>query len=377
VAIAPNEQIWRVNFQELNRRVYNSIAADIMRTSYKGEKYGQFVEAMLYMTKNPNPVDSDHASVVPRMSVSNALKIADIRKASKQIHDDPLSAADIESVIETLQKDQENSKHCQELDTDDNDDLPYPASDGLSKRRKAERTSDREGGSIIIATPSRRRKKLPSLSSCLWGDNGNKTYQFDTPTALNIARTATLLQIIEQRFGPNARRIWNMLYLEGQMEQKAITQDSMLGNTRPREILYAMLRNGFVSLQDIPRNADRAPSRTFFTWRATMPSATITAATMLYKSAKNILCRVQHTMTSKEYQDIRKKVSMGIDLTQGEVAKFELFHFQRETLIDSLLALDKELALFQFDKEDKAVGRDNREVTMIDDDRGSQPRPRR
>ena len=148
-----------------------------------------------------------------------------------------------------------------------------------------------------------------------------------------------------------------MLYTEGQMEQKAISQDSMLGNTRPREILYAMFRNGFVSLQDIPRNADRAPSRTFYTWRATMPSAIITTAVMLYKSASNVLKMLQDLLTSSELNDINKRIKMSLGY---DTQVFKEIHFKKLVLVDNLLLLDEEIALFQFDRDDRGAPPDGR-----------------
>ena len=376
VKVAPQDQIWRVNFQELNRRVYNGIAVETVRTGFDSvdgldaTTCGKVVEAMLYKTQNPRPAQSDYASVVPIMRVSQPLSIKDIRMASEDIHKEPLEEHEIESVTEALLNDsnaeaKEKDRTEDEGAEDTNEPPPWSSEQQSTDQAKKKRTSPREDpGSAAPAVPSELSgdRKLPHLSSCLRRESitkreGTKVYRFDTPTALKIARTAKLLEIIEQRFGPSGKRIWNMLYTEGQMEQKAISQDSMLGNTRPREILYAMFRNGFVSLQDIPRNADRAPSRTFYTWRATMPSAIITTAVMLYKSASNVLKMLQDLLTSSELNDINKRIKMSLGY---DTQVFKEIHFKKLVLVDNLLLLDEEIALFQFDRDDRGAPPDGR-----------------
>ena len=393
VNIDPEDQIWRVNFQELNRRVYNGIAVETIRTGIDSidgldtVTCGKVVEAMLYKTQSPEPVKSDHASVVPIMCVSQSLSIKDICIASKEIHKEPLEEHEIRGVTEALLGD--SYAEAEEKEKTEDEYAEQQTNDGLegssearasssklqsADQAKKKRRSQREalGAAAVPALPPlypSRQRKLPHLSSCLIQEGsvkqeGIKVYRFDTPTALKIARTSKLLEIIEQRFGPSGKRIWNMLYTEGQMEQKAISQDSMLGNTRPREILYAMFRNGFVSLQDIPRNADRAPSRTFYTWRATMPSSIITTAVMLYKSASNVLKMLQDLLTSSELNDINKRIKMSLGY---DTQVFEEIHFKKLVLVDNLLMLDEEIALFQFDRNGQSARLEGLERVLVEE----------
>ena len=62
------------------------------------------------------------------------------------------------------------------------------------------------------------------------------------------------------------------------------TQDS-------RELLYRLFKAGFVSLQDVPRTADHAPSRTIYTWSVNNESAADKLAAELYKAAFNVYVR--------------------------------------------------------------------------------------
>lgn len=120
----------------------------------------------------------------------------------------------------------------------------------------------------------------------------------DLQSTLGMIKIANILCIIQNRYSDSAKRIWNMLLLEGQMEQKMIADKSMVPAAEARQALYAMLKDGFLSLQDIPRHADRAPSRTFYTWRATAAGASVRVAQMLYKTAGNLLERLNFETTS-------------------------------------------------------------------------------
>jgi DNA-directed RNA polymerase III subunit RPC3 len=299
--------LWRVNFEELNRRVYNSITVRIMKDTY-GETTGKVIEAMLFGDVARDDQDLDFGGVIPNMSDSSFMDFSGIHEASKQIHATPLTTAEIRDAL----------AGCMDPDT------------------------------VICSTSNAKENKLmPSLSSCV-EMGASKSFKFRTPRALLIARNSSLLAIIEQRFGPSAKRIWNMLHVGGQMEQKAIATESMLHNGEAREVLYAMLRNGFVTLQDVPRNADRAPSRTFFTWRASLETANIRATTMLYRTANNLLSRMAHeTTTNAELLRRVHLVNQGrMDASQLDAAQLHKLKATVRITESALIDIDSQIAIF-------------------------------
>jgi len=144
-----------------------------------------------------------------------------------------------------------------------------------------------------------------------------------------------------------------MLYIEGQMEQRAIATEAMMHNTEAREILYAMLRNGFISLQDVPRNPDRAPSRTFYTWRATMETACARACVMLYRTANNLLARMAHeTAMHSELLHRVHLVNQGrMDSSQLDAASLHKLKRTVRIIEASLISVDSQLSTFLFEFE--------------------------
>ena len=58
-----------------------------------------------------------------------------------------------------------------------------------------------------------------------------------------------------------------------------------------KELLYRLFKAGFVGLQDVPRTADHAPSRTLYTWSVNNEAAADKLAAELYKAAFNVYVR--------------------------------------------------------------------------------------
>jgi DNA-directed RNA polymerase III subunit RPC3 len=293
--------LWRVNFEECNRRLYNSLAIDLFE-KHVGGASRKVVEAILYADEQE--AELSDGGVAPIMHDSSFVSQQDVLKASKEIHDVHLKASDIKEVLEACR--------------------------------------DHDAGDAVLTAHG---KSLPPLSSCIQ-TNGN--IRFRTTEALRIARHLSLLAIIEQRFGSSARRVWNMLYLGGQMEQKAIATESMLHNGEAREVLYAMLRNGFVTLQDVPRNADRAPSRTFYTWRAPLDMATIRATIMLYRTANNLLSRMAHeTSTNSELLRRVHLVNQGrMDASQLNASQLHKLKATVRITESALIDIESQIAIF-------------------------------
>ena len=111
---------------------------------------------------------------------------------------------------------------------------------------------------------------------------------------------------------------------------------------------FAAPLHRFVSLQDIPKNADRAPSRTNYTWRATIAGATARVACMLYRSAGNLLARM--AAESKANKELFRRVELvnagRMDKSQLDERAVAKLKMSMHVLQLSLLKLDAEVALF-------------------------------
>lgn len=175
------------------------------------------------------------------------------------------------------------------------------------------------------------------------------TYRIDADKCISLGRRLVLMSVMRQKYGEVACRIWNMLLLEHQMEQKAIAEKAMVSNIEAREALYSMLKDGFLTLQDIPRNADRAPSRTVYTWRASLAGASLRMALDLYKTAGNLMARLAtETLARAELFEMVELVSAG-RLDPAQLNENELQKMQKVTraLETAAMRVDAQLVLFE------------------------------
>lgn len=83
--------------------------------------------------------------------------------------------------------------------------------------------------------------------------------------------------VVRERFGGPACRIFRLLLLKRQLEQKQIAEMAMIPVKDTRELLYKLVKVEFVQLQEVARTADHSPSRTFYLWRVRAACATVEA----------------------------------------------------------------------------------------------------
>jgi len=73
--------------------------------------------------------------------------------------------------------------------------------------------------------------------------------------------------VVRERFGGPACRIFRLLLLKRNLEQKQIAEMAMIPVKDTRELLYKLLKAKYVQIQELARTMDHAPSRTFYLWR--------------------------------------------------------------------------------------------------------------
>ncbi|XP_074927182.1 DNA-directed RNA polymerase III subunit RPC3 isoform X2 [Chelonoidis abingdonii] len=126
------------------------------------------------------------------------------------------------------------------------------------------------------------------------GDSGGGMYVINLHKALATLATATLESIVQERFGSRCARIFRLLLRKKHLEQKQVEDFAMIPAKEAKDMLYKMLSENFVSLQEIPKTPDHAPSRTFYLYAVN----TLSSARMLlhwcYKSVANLIERRQY-----------------------------------------------------------------------------------
>ncbi|XP_014746822.1 PREDICTED: DNA-directed RNA polymerase III subunit RPC3 isoform X4 [Sturnus vulgaris] len=128
------------------------------------------------------------------------------------------------------------------------------------------------------------------------GDSGGGTYSVNLHKALVSLATATLESIVEERFGSRCARIFRLLLRKKHLEQKQVEDFAMIPAKEAKDMLYRMLSENLVSLQEIPKTPDHAPSRTFYLYTVNVMAAARMLLHRCYKSVANLMERRQHEM---------------------------------------------------------------------------------
>ncbi|CAL8469591.1 g9132 [Coccomyxa elongata] len=151
--------------------------------------------------------------------------------------------------------------------------------------------------------------------------------------------------IVRDRFPPIGMRVFRLLTAKKQLEQKQVADYAMVPVRDARELLYRMLRAGFLTLQDVPRTADHAASRTLYTWRVDAAAVTRRVGEELLQTAANLRARLHRELT--EHGEVLARVEAGdpvlLPRERAEVGRVSRMSALLET---RLIALDPLIALF-------------------------------
>ncbi|KAM8986200.1 DNA-directed RNA polymerase III subunit RPC3 isoform 2-T2 [Guaruba guarouba] len=125
-------------------------------------------------------------------------------------------------------------------------------------------------------------------------DSGGGMFTVNLHKALASLATATLESIVEERFGSRCARIFRLLLRKKYLEQKQVEDFAMIPAKEAKDMLYRMLSENLVALQEIPKTPDHAPSRTFYLYTVNVPAAARMLLHRCYKSVANLMERRQY-----------------------------------------------------------------------------------
>ena len=103
----------------------------------------------------------------------------------------------------------------------------------------------------------------------------------------------------------------------------------------------------YLGLQDVPRTADHAPSRTFYTWRVNVDSAMARLSSDLYRAAGNLHARLEHELgKQRELLDLLDLPKVGPSVKERREDEVAALRAVTGRLEASLLELDHQLCIF-------------------------------
>mmetsp|Transcript_6773 Transcript_6773/g.18176 ORF Transcript_6773/g.18176 Transcript_6773/m.18176 type:complete len:686 (+) Transcript_6773:251-2308(+) len=313
--------LWRLNYEELNRRFRHACCVRLARSNYD-EDTATVMEAMLaagrsYETKLR---EERGANLSVDQVQANVRRIAGAKRRAQEDKDGE-SEHGMEGVKEEEQEEQEQPEEVEEL---------------------CSKVSSIIGR--LCADP------FEPMSYASEGPQGS-TFCVNMSRIIDQLKLKELEAVARDRYGAGGLRIFRLLFIHDQLEQKQVADMAMLPPKDTRELLYRMLQGGFVFLQDIPKTSDRAASRTFYTWHVEWEPVSDHFSTNLYRAAGNVWARLQHEMAkNKELLDLVEEAQivgqLTFNITQEQRLKLGALQRTARVLEASLIELDEMIALF-------------------------------
>ncbi|KAL0569635.1 RNA polymerase III subunit C82 [Marasmius crinis-equi] len=145
-------------------------------------------------------------------------------------------------------------------------------------------------------TPSGRESAFLTFTSGGSSSHNNKI-QVDFEILARRLRRRLLEDITLEKHGPPGLRIVRLLLslptAQGKLDEKQIAKTVMMAAKDVRPLLSALTTDGLVCTVEVPKSADRNPTRMFYLWYVDVEKALMGILNGLYKTLYNISARRQ------------------------------------------------------------------------------------
>ncbi|KAF8894419.1 hypothetical protein BD779DRAFT_1609183 [Infundibulicybe gibba] len=145
-------------------------------------------------------------------------------------------------------------------------------------------------------------------------------------------RRRVLESITRERHGAEGVRILRLLLDTGKLDEKQISKVVMMAAKDVRPLLAALAADSLISTQEVPKTADRNPTRTFYLWYVDQHKAYSVLLGNLYKTLYNIgmrrqaeqeLPEVKAVLEKRERSDVKQDTSLLTRLEQDILKEWE------------------------------------------------------
>lgn len=141
------------------------------------------------------------------------------------------------------------------------------------------------------------------------GDSGGGIYCINFKKAAASLAKAAITSVVQERFGSKSARIFRLLLMKRYLEQKQIEEFAMIPAKEAKDMTYVLFAENFLSLQEIPRTPDHAPSRTFYLYTVNLVQVSRMLLDQCYRTMCNILTRRDHELKeNKRLLDKQQRV---------------------------------------------------------------------
>jgi DNA-directed RNA polymerase III subunit RPC3 len=159
-------------------------------------------------------------------------------------------------------------------------------------------------------------------------------------------------RLVEMRYGDVALRVLRILHAKGKLDEKRLQEISLLPFKDLRQTLASMQSGGFVDLQEVPKDAQRQPSKTIFLWYFDPDRVCNSVLEDTYKAMSRTLQRIKierdlrrDFLDKTERSDVKGNEEKW--LSEGELEQLQQWRNKEALLLAMVSRLDDLVAVFR------------------------------
>jgi len=187
----------------------------------------------------------------------------------------------------------------------------------------------------ISSTVRRTRFLAPCSSGTMTSAGGgtrvSTTFSVEYVNIVEQIQLRMIRDVVVERFGSMAGRIFTILVEKGKLEEKHISKVGLISMSETRDICSRLFAASILSLQEVPKSNERNPQRTFFLWFVDVLKCKSWLLDQLYKtlvqlSRRRLYEQSQRTLLlqKSERTDVREDaVGLLTDWERKELASLQ------------------------------------------------------
>lgn len=169
------------------------------------------------------------------------------------------------------------------------------------------------------------------MTSAGGGTRVSTTFSVEYVNIVEQIQLRMIRDVVVERFGSMAGRIFTILVEKGKLEEKHISKVGLISMSETRDICSRLFAASILSLQEVPKSNERNPQRTFFLWFVDVLKCKSWLLDQLYKtlvqlSRRRLYEQSQRTLLlqKSERTDVREDaVGLLTDWERKELASLQ------------------------------------------------------
>lgn len=187
---------------------------------------------------------------------------------------------------------------------DDGDDFYDEPTSNPVKREHPAATNGFDNGASSFADRNKRLTQIEQHMALLAehprnfcskiSTRGKGEWRVNFPALSRWMQRNEIEALISARFGSIATRIVRMLNAKGKLDEKQVSNYTLMRQKDIRSIMAEMHEAGFLEAQEVPKDNSRQPSRTLFLWYFDPDRCRQLLLSMTYKAQARLIQRMQY-----------------------------------------------------------------------------------